>query len=232
MTEPAPTPSKDTRALVRVLDRHEVTVVLDVGANVGQYARRLRQGGWSGRIVSFEPLPAVHAGLTAAAAGDPAWEVPAPLALGDRDGELTLNISAESDMSSALPFRPEMAELLDSAGYRGTTVVPLRRLDGVFPAHVRDGDRPFLKIDTQGFEPAVLDGAQAVLDRLVGLQMELALVPVYEGEIVWQAMIAQLAGLGFQPVLFFPGYFNRRTARLMSMDGIFIRRDLLDPLGG
>jgi hypothetical protein len=36
-------------------------------------------------------------------------------------------------------------------------------------------------------------------------------------------MIAALKGLGFEPALFIPGYFNHRTARLISMDGIFLR---------
>src|SRR5687768_14879571 len=95
--------SKETRALVRILEHHGITVVLDVGANVGQYATRLRQGGWAGRIVSFEPLPTARIALEQAAATDPLWEVAPPMALGASAGTVTLNVSAESDMSSTLP---------------------------------------------------------------------------------------------------------------------------------
>jgi FkbM family methyltransferase len=124
--------SKETRALVRILEHHGITVVLDVGANVGQYATRLRQGGWAGRIVSFEPLPTARVALEQAAASDPLWDVAPPMALGASAGTATLNVSPESDMSSTLPFLPEMADLLDSAAYTGTVTVPLARLDEVF----------------------------------------------------------------------------------------------------
>ena len=215
--------SKETRALVRILEHHGITVVLDVGANVGQYATRLRQGGWPGRIVSFEPLPTARAALEQAAATDPLWEVAPPMALGASAGTVTLNVSAESDMSSTLPFLPEMADLLDSAAYTGTETVPLARLDGVFGQYAVDNDQVLLKIDTQGTESAVLEGASGILDRIQGIQLELSIRPVYEGERGYLDMIAALQGLGFEPALFIPGYFNHRTARLISMDGVFLR---------
>lgn len=206
------------------MDYHQISLVLDIGANVGQYAGRLRQAGWPGRIVSFEPLPEVHAILDAAAGGDPLWRVAPALAVGDHAGTVELHRSAESDMSSALTFRPEMAELLDSARYLGSVEVPMVRLDAVFDDYTGVQDRVFLKSDTQGCDFAVLDGAAAVLSRVIGIQLELAITPVYEGEPGWLEAIGRLDALGFAPVLFIPGYFNRRTARLLSMDGVFIRR--------
>ena len=220
MTNPI---SKETRSLVRILDHHGIDAVLDVGANVGQYAARLRQGGWSGRIVSFEPLPDAHATLEAAAAPDARWEVAPRMALGASTGTVSLNVSAESDMSSALPFVPEMADLLDSAAYTGTVTAPLARLDEVFGKHAGSTGRVLLKIDTQGTEAAVLEGASGVLDRIFGIQLELSIVAVYLGERTYLDMIATLGELGFRPALFVPGYFNQRSARLISMDGVFIR---------
>jgi FkbM family methyltransferase len=216
--------SKDSRNLAHILERYGITLVLDVGANVGQYAMRLRRAGYGGRIVSFEPLAEPHAALAATAAADPAWTVAPRLALGDGDGETTIAVSAESDMSSALPFTDEMAGLLDSAAFVGTETVRQARLDGVFGGHARAGDRVLLKIDTQGTERRVLDGAMGVLDRIALVQTELAIVPVYRGEPGWRATIDHLERLGFSPVLFIPGYFNRRTARLVGMDGVFARR--------
>jgi len=215
--------SKETRSLVRILDHHGIDAVLDVGANVGQYATRLRQGGWGGRIVSFEPLPDAHAALAKAAASDALWEIAPRMALGASAGTVSLNVSAESDMSSALPFVPEMADLLDSAAYTGTVTAPLARLDEVFGEHVGSTGRVLLKIDTQGTEAAVLEGATGVLDRICGIQLELSIVLVYQGELTYLDMIAALGELGFQPALFIPGYFNQRSARLISMDGVFIR---------
>ena len=215
--------SKETRALVRILDHHGIGAVLDVGANVGQYATRLRQGGWAGRIVSFEPLPEAHATLEKAAASDTQWEVAPRMALGASGGTVSLNVSAESDMSSSLPFLPEMADLLDSAAYTGTVTAPMARLDDVFGTYAGNTERVLLKIDTQGTEAAVLEGASGILDRIYGIQLELSIVPVYLGERTYLDMIAALDKLGFHPALFIPGYFNHRSARLISMDGIFIR---------
>ena len=223
MTISTVTISKETRALVRILEHHGITVVLDVGANVGQYATRLRQGGWAGRIVSFEPLPTARVALTQAAAADPLWEVAPPMALGASAGTVTLNVSAESDMSSTLPFLPEMADLLDSAAYTGTVTAPLARLDGVFDQYAGGNDRVLLKIDTQGTESAVLEGASGILDRIQGIQLELSIVPVYQGERELSGHDRGLEELGFEPALFIPGYFNHRTARLISMDGVFLR---------
>lgn len=215
--------SKETRNLMRVLDHHGIDLVFDIGANLGQYARRLRRGGYDGRIVSFEPLSRAHNALEEAAADDPAWTIAPRLALGDSEGPVTLNVSAESDMSSVLDFTADMARLLDSSAYVGTEVAPQARLDAVFSGYAAAGDRVMVKIDTQGTERRVLEGARGVLPAVRAIQIELSIVPVYEGEPSYVETIAHLAGLGFAPVLFIPGYFNRRTARLIGMDGVFVR---------
>ena len=221
----APQPSKESRNLAALLAHHRIGLVLDVGANTGQYAKRLRRAGYAGRIVSFEPQSTAHAVLARAAGDDPLWTAAPRLAVGDSDQPLVLNLSAESDMSSVLAMTDEMAALLDSAAYTGTETVPQARLDALFADLAGPRDRVLLKSDTQGYDRRVLDGASAVLDRIQAIQLELAIVPVYEGEPGYLEMIGHLDALGFAPALFIPGYFNRRTARLIAMDGVFVRRD-------
>ena len=220
-----PDVSRSTQRLVGVLAHHGITLVLDVGANVGQYAQRLRRAGYDGRIVSFEPLSAAHAQLQRAAAGDARWIVAPRLALGDCDVPLIVNVSAESDMSSALDFSTEMARLLDSSAYVGKEVVSQARLDAVLPRYAGAEDRILLKIDTQGYERQVLDGADGVWHQFTAVQLELSIVPVYHGAPGYLEMIAYMADRDLQPALFIPGYFNKRTARLIEMDGVFVRED-------
>ncbi len=220
---PAAPPSKDSRNLATLLAHHGIDLVLDVGGNTGQYGQRLRRAGYGGRIVSFEPQSEAHAALSEAAAGDAAWAVSSRMAIGDSAEPLVLNLSPASDMSSALAMTDEMAELLDSAAFTGTETVPQQRLDAVFDDFAGPADTVLLKSDTQGYDRAVLDGAAGVLDRIRAIQLELSIVPVYVGEPSWRQMIDHLDGLGFGPALFIPGYFNRRTARLISMDGVFVR---------
>ncbi len=217
-------PREAAAQLVATLRRFEVDAVLDVGANAGQYARRLRRAGYGGPILSFEPLPQVHAALVKAARGDPAWRVAPPMALGDTDGEVTIGRSAESDMSSILPQNPLLERISPSAAIEERVRVPLRRLDSLVeidPAW----RRMFLKIDVQGFEPRVLEGAEGLWPRIVGVQLEMALVPLYEGEQEFRAIISAMEARGFALHLLIPGYFERKLGRQLQVDGVFYRQD-------
>jgi Methyltransferase FkbM domain len=146
-----------------------------------------------------------------------------PMALGGHAGKIELEISAESDMSSVLPQSALLRQVSPSSAVVGKETVPLCRLDEVAGSYLTPDDRAFLKVDTQGSEAEVLAGAGRLLDRLAGIQLELSLVPLYEGERGFRAMLDELAALGFEPYLFLPGYFERRLARQLQVDGVFMR---------
>jgi FkbM family methyltransferase len=209
--------------LIAVLDHASITCVLDVGANQGQYGAMLRDWGYRGRIVSFEPLAQAHAALERRAAADPAWRVASRMALGDHDGEVELEVSAESDMSSVLPQSALLRQVSPTSTVVGRERVLLRRLESIVPPYIEPDDRLFLKIDAQGYEPWVLAGAGALLGRLHGIQLEMSLVPIYEGERDFRTMFDQLAAAGFEPYLLLPGYFERKLARQLEIDGVFMR---------
>jgi FkbM family methyltransferase len=209
--------------LVAVLERFEVGVVLDVGANAGQYGSVLREWGYTGRIVSFEPQAEAHRLLTERADDDARWRVAPPMALGDRDGEVEIEVSAESDMSSILPQTELLRRISPSSRVIGCERVPIRRLDGLAEEYLKSDEGAFLKIDTQGFEAEVLAGARQLLPRLRGVQLELSLVRCYEGEHDFRELIDALADAGLTPWLFFPGYFEHKLARQLQIDGVFMR---------
>lgn len=209
--------------LAAVLERFGITCVLDVGANAGQYGATLREWGYAGRIVSFEPQADPHRLLARRAAADPHWQVAPPLALGDRDGTVELEISAESDMSSTLPQSPLLQRLSPSSRIVARERVRLARLDAVVEDYLKQGDAIFLKIDTQGSEAQVLAGAGSLLPRLAGVQLEMPLVPCYEGERDFRVLLDDLTAAGFSPFLFLPGYFERKLARQLQIDGVFMR---------
>lgn len=210
--------------LVDLLVQRRIDVVLDVGANTGQFATGLRQWGYRGRIVSFEPLPAAYATLAAAATTDPRWTAE-PFALGAEETSADLNVSDHSVFSS---IRTPLAAV-QAFDARAATVavesVPVRRLDAVFDTHVRPGERVFLKIDTQGYESAVLDGAEGVLDRVDGIQLELSTRALYQDEALADAMVARMAALGFvlgqiAPIVFDPA---EGGTVLVQFDAVFVR---------
>lgn len=205
-----------------LLERLGVEIVLDVGANVGQYARSLRAGGYHKRIVSFEPLSEAFSALTKAARGDPLWTC-LNVALGNRDGEIDLNIAGNSYSSSVLPMSGlHVASAPDSA-YRGTERVALRRLDSIEQPEVREMAPVYLKLDVQGFEKAVLEGAPRTLSRVVALESELSLARLYEGQALFPEMIELIAASGFQLVSVEPGFADPGTGQLLQVDGIFTR---------
>ena len=90
--------------MVASLQKFEINLILDVGANQGQFASEIRQCGYAGRIVSFEPLSKAHDKLIQASDGDTKWEVYPRCALGDHNGEVEINIAGNSESSSILPM--------------------------------------------------------------------------------------------------------------------------------
>jgi hypothetical protein len=148
------------------------------------------------------------------------------MAIGDIDGEIDIQVSAETDMSSILPQSELMKQISPTSKIEHTERVPIHRLDGIARDYVDDEARAFLKVDTQGFEPQVLDGAEALLPRLVGLQLEMSLLPIYEGERDYLTIIQRLAASGFTLQLVLPGYFERKLGRMLEIDGVFVREDV------
>ena len=224
------TPRKKAKSpnaqLAALLKHHHVDTVLDVGANVGQYGQRLRDWGYDGRIVSFEPLSSAHAKLSAQSAPDPKWLVAPRMAIGDIDGEIDIQVSAETDMSSILPQSELMKQISPTSKIEHTERVPIHRLDSLWNDYVKAEDRVLLKVDTQGFEPQVLDGSEALMTRLIGLQLEMSLLPIYEGERDYLTIIQRLAASGFTLQLMLPGYFERKLGRMLEIDGVFVREDV------
>lgn len=207
---------------MKLLGDRRVDVVLDVGANAGQYGRELRQLGYAGRIVSFEPLSAAFAALQGERAGDPLWEAE-QLAVGEVSGEAVIHVAQNSVSSSLLPVLPRHLAAEPASRYVGTEKVRVERLDTLVARHLPAGARPFLKVDTQGSELAVVRSAGSELHRFIGLQLELSLVPLYQGETLFAEMVALLEPEGFTLVSIEPGHADYASGHLLQADGIFLR---------
>lgn len=207
--------------LCDLLQRAGVDVVLDVGANEGQFGRRLRAWGYRGRIVSFEPVPAVYARVAAAAAADPLWEVH-PLALSEADGTARINVTGATVFSSLREPAPDLVAAFPSAAVIGTEEVAVRSLDSLLPELEPLGERPFLKVDVQGAEHDVLAGAAATLERVVGVQVEMSLRRLYLGEASFGALASELEERGFTMSLIEPVAYDDHGA-MLAADAVFLR---------
>jgi hypothetical protein len=110
-----------------------------------------------------------------------------------------------------------------ASAYIGEETVDMTTLGARIEAHVRPADRLFVKIDTQGSELQVLAGAGDQLDRVLGLQLELSLVPLYEGQPLIEDVVADVRARGLVPVGIEPDYFDAGTGNLLQADGLFFR---------
>jgi FkbM family methyltransferase len=208
------------------LSEHRVNLVLDVGANIGQYAKRLRgRTGYRGRIVSFEPMLAAHSALCEAARRDPLWEVAARAAIGAEQGTVTLNVAHNLLSSSLLPMLASHVNAAPESSYSGTESVPLMPLDVLARQYLREDSTVFLKIDTQGYENQVLEGARATLRRAVGVQLELSLVPLYADQQLMPEMIAKMTDSRFDLWGIWPAFADAATGRVLQVDAVFFRKD-------
>jgi FkbM family methyltransferase len=214
------------RQLVKQLQSHQVNVVLDVGANSGQYARALRRAEFKGRIVSFEPLSRPFSLLAREASMDALWDC-RQCALGDADGTIPINISgSDAQSSSILPMLQRHRDALPASDYIGTEEVSIYRLDSLAPVILSPTDVAFLKIDVQGYERLVLAGGKSTVnDRCVGMQIELSLRPLYDGDMLIREALELVYSMGFTLTGLVPGFTDLRNGRMLQADGIFFRAD-------
>lgn len=211
------------------LRRYQIDVLLDVGANNGQYGRYLIGSGFQGRIVSFEPLPVALEKLRMNRWGFGSWKVE-PIALGDKNGTATLNVSANTQSSSLQPILPAHVAAAPSSKYVSTCEIQVRRLEDIFDNYCQPGERCCMKLDVQGHEHQVLAGAAGCLDRITMVQMELSIEPLYEGGLTWQKSIEVMNQLGYKLMLLTPGFRDHQTGEMMQADGLFVRKEAVEQL--
>ena len=204
------------------IESHGINVVYDVGANAGQFALQLRESGYQGRIISFEPLSSAFRKLAEAAQNDPNWQVH-QCALGDKEATAEINVSENSWSSSLLDMLPAHIKSAPSSTYIGKEVVAIKTLDALFSSYCKLDSRVFLKIDTQGFTKKVLEGGQHSLETIRGLQVEMSLVPLYEGEPLIDEIVSFLQSKGFTLIFLMPGFIDNRTGQQLQVDGLFFR---------
>jgi FkbM family methyltransferase len=218
--------TSEAAKMQRLLAYHNIDLVFDVGANIGQYAKLLRELGYSGRIVSFEPLSSAYSQLKAVSEKDPLWEIAPQTAIGNQEGEIIINIAGNSQSSSALPMLDAHVQSAPESAYSGSETVKLSRLDTLAKDYIKSETKSiFLKIDVQGLEKQVLEGATAILPLVKGIKLELSLVPLYEGQVLFKEMIDIIEKLGYELYGIEPGFTAEKTGRMLQMDGIFFKPD-------
>lgn len=213
--------------IYQAIKKVKTNVLLDIGANTGQFASEIRQKGYGGKIISFEPLVNARKKLIDNASKDKNWIVHEQVALGDHNGFVDINISKNSVSSSILPMLSSHSDAEVNSVYIGNERTPIITLDSVADAYLNDSSNCFIKIDTQGYESQVLDGAMNTLKKSKGILCELSLVPLYEGQNLWKEMIERFEKEGFVLWSIQKAFTDKRNGRTLQMDAVFLRENVI-----
>jgi len=206
----------------------KTNVVLDVGANRGQFGKLLREIGFEGDIISFEPLKETFQELSKASAGDPKWHT-YHCALGSATETTEINFTSASEFTSFLnpsDYGKEVRSTQVQIEQKET--VEVKKLDDVFADVISKcsgtNHQIFLKMDTQGFDQEVFKGAEKSLDQIVGLQSEIAILPLYDGMPDYVESLVSFRNKGFELTGLFPVSRDQQSLILIEMDCVMRRK--------
>jgi FkbM family methyltransferase len=220
-----PAPNSLEQHLRDVLALQSINTVLDVGAHYGEYRKLLRQIGFGGRIISFEPVASSFEILKASSENDPDWTGFA-VALGESTCDIEMHVYSASNLNSILRAsdygRQTFKGGLDEVGVQ--TVRPMR-LDDLFSELDLSRKRVLLKLDTQGRDLAVMEGARESLPFIAAIQSELAASSLYDGMTTMSRALDSFSSLGFSPSGFFPVVRDPGTMAVIEWDCVMTRSE-------
>lgn len=214
----------------KLLSSLGITLVIDIGANVGQYGETLRNLGYKGRIASFEPQYLAFHELSRRAYCDHDW-LTVKAAVGKEGGEADIFIT-ENSVSSSLREPTEVNTIKPEHQVKEVDRVPVIQAEKAIRSFYR-GDRLWLKIDAEGSERDIVDGSGDALRLATVVQMELSSVERYRGETLIPAMMAVMAEKGFRLCgLEVDGYGGNNTpgmfdGEITQADFLFLNQNLI-----
>ena len=209
----------------KIINHLGATIVFDIGANAGQFANSLREHGYKGKIISFEPTKEAYESLLKTSLSDKNWVVHPRAALGDKIEPTIINVAGNKALSSSILEMGEThKESAPDSLYTSKENVHLITVDSIFEKYVENKDIVFLKIDVQGFEEQVLNGAKISLNKIAAIKLELSLSSLYEGDKLYDFYISKFQKLGFKIWDLEPGHRHPATYILLQFDGIFVKK--------
>ncbi len=206
-----------------ILKRNNFNLVLDVGANFGQFAEEVIDSGYSGRVVSFEPLSFAYAELQKRADLNKNWIIHERCALGSEETTTSINIAGNYASSSLLDMTSLHTDAAPHTANIGVETVSVHKLDNILPVYANDDDKILLKIDTQGFELQVLEGASGILDKVDGILIEMSFVELYSGQILWKDLMNWIEQRGFNLWSIDQYLVDPKSFKTLQAEAVFLR---------
>ena len=214
--------------LKKIFNKYEIDCVFDVGANLGQYAQMLRKNtNYKGLIISFEPIPNAALILKEKSKNDPNWII-IDHALSSKDGHQTFNIMSGSQFSSlSTPNHNEVDRFKSHNKVIESVSVVTETLESAYTRLKKEYNfkKPFLKLDTQGYDVEIVTSSKPTMTEFIGFQSELSIKKIYQHSMDFREAITIYQECGFSLSAFVPnneGHFPI----LIETDCIMIRDDL------
>ncbi len=201
-----------------------IDLIIDVGANRGQFGQECRQFGYSGQILSYEPLKSAYSLLQNRSKSDSKWEC-YNLALGDENTSELINISRNHASSSILDMTFDHVRNAPNSVYVAKEEIIIKRLDDVWDNHVLNVSPKniLLKIDTQGYEDQVMKGAVKSIEYIDSVILEMSFEELYDGQVLFDQHVKDMNELGFILYNIDPGLVDHHSGRLLQIDALFVR---------
>lgn len=200
-----------------VLRQLHLATVVDVGANVGQFALAVAHVHPRARIIAFEPLARPARVFEGVFAGAPQVHLHR-VAIGPSEGLATMHVAERDDSSSLLPISEAQVSLFpwsQRVGIEKVRMAPLHRVirvDDILPPAL-------LKVDVQGYELNALKACEKFLWRFRYIYVEVSFLPLYVGQCNALDIFMYLSNQGY----WLEGIYNIYYA----CDGRAVQADLL-----
>ena len=211
--------------LLNLISHYKVDLVLDVGANKGQFASMLRDEGYSGDILSFEPVSTTFKVLQDKANSDSRWHAH-QCALGEEIGTIDINIMESSDLSSVLSPNEFGKEKYNKIKVLDTESVPIDTIDNFLKTNKLCAKRRILlKMDTQGFDLSVFAGARTSIKNIICIQSEISLTPIYSGMPNYLDSLSTYEKAGFVITGLYP-ISRKEDMSVIEMDCMMLNKEI------
>jgi FkbM family methyltransferase len=204
-----------------------VDLCIDVGANIGQYGKKVFGSGYKGAIVSFEAQPDAYSKLLNESKFYSNWIVAPICALGDSKCVIDFNISSNSFSSSALLMKRAHVEAAPDSFLSKIIKVQQYRFSDIIDnlVNLESFKNIYLKLDTQGYEKNILMGiSEAHFSRLSYIELELSLVELYEGQELFFYYFNLLYSKGFYLIHLEKEFTNKTTLEILQLNGVFKKK--------
>lgn len=201
-----------------------IRTVVDVGANLGQFARVVSTIYPRATTYSFEPQPSVYRRLASWAETTGGKVIPFQVALGDQEGTLDFIVHVEHDPSSSfLQSTRVLEEAYPATVAHASARVAVTTLDSLVRAgRVKLEADTLVKLDVQGYEDRVIAGARATLSKARAVISEVNLDELYKGQATFEGIVRSLADLGFH----YAGNLDQvagTDGHIVYVDAVFMR---------